>query len=70
MPQTAPKKIDPDSQWFVIRSPDNQGAIVGKYDTNAPVVVPEEAGSFVVVELPDQQSLSNYAYDHEKGFQH
>lgn len=70
MPQSAPATVDPQSKWFVIRSPDNQGAIVGKYETNAPVRVPEQVGDFVVVELPDKQSLDNYAYDHSKGFHH
>jgi hypothetical protein len=69
MTQQAPMHIEPDAKWFVIRSPDNQGGIVGKFETNARVHIPEEVGDFVVVELPDKQSLDNYAYDYEKGFQ-
>jgi hypothetical protein len=69
MPQEAPATTDPDSKYFAIRSPDNQGAIVGKYETNAAVKIPGEVGNFVVVELPDKQSLDNYAYDHDKGVQ-
>lgn len=69
MPQEAPQTIAPDSRWFVIRSPDNNGAIVGKYETNATVHIPEGVGKFVVVELPDKHSLDNYAYGPEKGFQ-
>lgn len=69
MPQSAPAKIDPDSKWFVIRSPDSGGDIVGKYETNAPTVIPEDVGEFIVVELPDKQSLDNYAYNPTKGYQ-
>jgi len=69
MPQKAPATIDPESTWFVISSPDNDAAIVGKYETNAAVDIPRSVGKFVVVELADKQSLDNYAYDQSEGYQ-
>ena len=68
MSQQAPKFIDPDSKWFVVRSPDNEGPVVGKFETNAPVKIPEDVGDFVVVGLSDKQALDDYTYGHENGF--
>ena len=69
MVQKSPATVNPSSKYFIIRSPDSNGNIVGKYETNAPVKIPETVGDFVVVELSDKQELESYTYDHVNGHQ-
>jgi hypothetical protein len=62
--------ISPESRYFVVYSPDAEsGVCVGKYDTNAPVIVPESLGDFEVVEVDNQSDLSNHEYDPNEGYQ-
>jgi len=59
--------INPKSRCFVIKN--NDGEVVGKFDTNSAVSVPIEQSMFEVVELSTKESLSDYQYDSSVGFQ-
>lgn len=82
-PFDAPKRIDPSelmdpanqtrgNRWsIVLKSPDSQGDVIAKYETHAPIEVPSEAGTFIVLEVPDESELSDgtYPYSETSGYQ-
>jgi hypothetical protein len=67
MAQTAPKTVDPNAKQFVIE--DSNGNVVAKYDTNAPIRVPESVGEFEVIELTNSDRLDTYDYNSSEGYQ-
>lgn len=54
-------------RYWIIRHPDSQGAIVGKFDTEGETVIPEEVAnhdSFKVQKVSDRSTLTNKTVDH------
>lgn len=81
-PYTTPVRIDPrelmdpanqtrGNRWsIVVMAPDEQGAVIGKHETHAPILIPD-VGDVIVLEVPDVAKMSDgtYPYDVTAGYQ-